>query len=125
MDTATDRFSQQGAATATEGATMGWRSTPLVRWIGWTLAFGFLFASILVSLFSPVPNMWVLSLMLFGVTLWAAYAIGVRFPSPSWVAGSPVAILAAVLAIGTLGPMTLRGTFLLTLVFGGWVLLMV
>lgn len=38
-------------------------------------------------------------LVVFALTLLAAFAIGVRFPSWSWAAGPPAAILVAVLAI--------------------------
>jgi hypothetical protein len=79
-----------------------WRSSPWARWLGWTLMFGLLFAGVIVAMVFtvPIPNMTGdLILVVFALTLVAAFAIGVRFPSWSWAAGPPAAILITVLAI--------------------------
>ena len=110
-----------------------WRSSPWARWFGWTLVFGLLFAGVIVAMFYPVPipNMTGdLILVCFALTLLAAFAIGVRFPSWSWAAGPPAAILITVLTIlvfpdtdaaqrSALGDMTQKEQFVLMLVGGG------
>jgi hypothetical protein len=110
-----------------------WRSLPWARWLGWTLVFGLLFAGVIVAIFFtvPIPNMTGdLILVFFALTLLAAFAIGVRFPSWSWAAGPPAAILITVLAIlvfpdtdaaqrTAMGDMTQKEQFVLMLVGGG------
>src|ERR687897_2171982 len=110
-----------------------WRSLPWARWLGWTLVFGLLFAGVIVAMFYrvPIPNMTGdLILVFFALTLLAAFAIGVRFPSWLWAAGPPSAILITVLAIlvfpetdaarrTTMGDMTQKDQFMLMLVWGG------
>src|SRR5918995_3794340 len=110
-----------------------WPSLPWTRWLGWTLVFGLLFASVIVAMFFtvPIPNMTGdLILVCFALTLLAAFAIGVRFPSWLWAAGPPSAILITVLAIlvfpetdaarrTTMGDMTQKDQFVLMLVGGG------
>src|SRR5215211_131753 len=80
---------------------------------------------------APIPNMTGdLILVFFAPTLLAAFAIGVRFPSWSWAAGPPAAILITVLAIlvfpdtdaarrTAVGDMTQKEQFVLMLVGGG------
>ena len=110
-----------------------WRSLPWARWLGWTLVFGLLFAGVIMAIFYRVsiPNMTGdLILVYFALTLLAAFAIGVRFPSWSWAAGPPAAILITVLAIlvfpetgpaqrTATGDMTQKDQFVLMLVWGG------
>ena len=110
-----------------------WRSLPWARWLGWTLVFGLLFASVVVAIFftAPIPNMTGdLILVFFALTLLAAFAIGVRFPSWSWAAGPPAAILITVLAIlvfpetdsaqrTEMGDTTQKDQFVQMLVWGG------
>ncbi len=115
---------------------MDWRYTTLARWLGWTLAFALLFVSFLVPFVHPVlPDVAnLLVLLCFVLSFVAAYWIGVRFPSPWWPAGPPVAVLAAVLVVlavpesgpatpTAMGPMTGKDNFELLLIFGGWILL--
>jgi hypothetical protein len=110
-----------------------WRSSLWARWLGWTLVFGLLFAGVIVAIFFtvPIPNMTGdLILVFFALTLLAAFAIGVRFPSWWWVAGPPAAILITVLAIlvfpdtdaaqrTAMGESTQKEQFVLMLVGGG------
>ena len=110
-----------------------WRPLPWARWFGWTLVFGLLFAGVIVAMFYrvPIPNMTGdLILVFFALTLVAAFAIGVRFPSWSWAAGPPAAILITVLAIllfpetdaappSAIDEMTQKDQFVLMLVGGG------
>ena len=108
------------------------RSATWVRWLGWTVVFGLLFAGVMAPFVRFMPNMGKLVLVTFLVlTLVAAFAIGVRFPSPRWPAVPPVAIVATVLAIlalpesgpakpGPMGNMTPRDEFVFVLVWGGW-----
>ena len=110
-----------------------WRALPWARWLGWTLVFGLLFAGVIVALFYrvPIPHLTGdLILVCFALTLVAAFAIGVRFPSWSWAAGPPAAILITVLAIlvfpetdaasrSALGESTQKDQFVLMLVGGG------
>jgi hypothetical protein len=110
-----------------------WRSSLWSRWLGWTLVFGLLFASVIVTMFFtvPIPHMTGdLILVVFALTLVAAFAIGVRFPSWSWAAGPPAAILITVLAIlvfpdtdaaqrSALGESTQKEQFVFMLVGGG------
>jgi hypothetical protein len=95
--------------------------------------FGLLFAGVIVAMFYnvPIPNMTGdLILVFFALTLVAAFAIGVRFPSWSWAAGPPAAILITVLTIllfpdpdtaqrSAMGDMTQKEQFVLMLVGGG------
>jgi hypothetical protein len=110
-----------------------WRSLPWARWLGWTLVFGLLFAGVIVAIFFtvPIPNMTGdLILVVFALTLVAAFAIGVRFASWSWAAGPPAAILITVLAIlvfpdtdaaqrTAMGESTQKEQFVFMLVGGG------
>jgi hypothetical protein len=110
-----------------------WRSSPWARWLGWTLGFGLLFAGVIVAMFFrvPIPHLTGdLILVFFAPTLVAAFAIGVRFPSWSWAAGPPAAILITVLAIlvspdtdaaprSAMGDSTQKEQFVLMLVGGG------
>jgi hypothetical protein len=97
------------------------------------VAFWILVAGFLVAIVLPVlPDL--LLPVCFVASFVAAFAIGVRFPSPWWTAGPPVAILAAVLvalAVPESGPatptamgnMTQKDQFEFVLMFGGWIFL--
>jgi hypothetical protein len=95
--------------------------------------FGLLFAGVIVATFFtvPIPNLTGdLILVCFALTFVAALAIGVRFPSWSWAAGPPAAILITVLTIllfpdpdaaqrSALGESTQKEQFVFMLVGGG------
>jgi hypothetical protein len=121
---------------------MPWRSATWVRWLGGTLVFGLLFAYVLVLiaydyLLAGYPAIDDVLLVLFYVafvlTFVAAFAIGVRFRSSSWVLGPPVAVLATVVTILVLpepSPVptvgfTAKDRFWIFLGTVGWILLII
>jgi hypothetical protein len=120
---------------------MDWRHATWARWLGWTLAFAVLFAGVMLPYAWRVPDAAVFPILAvfaasFVLCPIAAYRIGMRFPSPRWPAGPPVAVLATVVTIlllptpspprqTALGMTTPKDELLFVLIWGGWLLLAV
>ena len=114
-----------------------WRPSLRVQWLCWTVVFGLYFAGgVVARTHSAPPYPGPVTIVYLGLSLMAAFAIGVRFPYEQWVFGPPVALAATVLAVlvlpewgparpSPIGNMTQKDELVFMLVWGGWAVLII